>query len=58
MEDFYNDGVNVGSGNSWKNRNHSYPQTECDRVSYERGIERGERLREIDRDLDRDYFGY
>ena len=52
MEDYYNDGFNLGYGQSWRNSGHDSPQTDGDRYSFERGIEDGNRRREISQELD------
>ena len=57
MEDYYNDGYNAGRGWHWKNHGHDYPQTDCDRYSYERGREYGERRRRISDELDKELYG-
>lgn len=56
MEDFYQDGFNVGRGRSRLNDGHDYPQSVCDRWSYEDGIRDGERRRRISDELDREGY--
>ena len=56
MEDFYSDGYNVGYGQSYKNDNHDYPQSDGDRYSYRRGAEDGERRRRVSDELDREGY--
>lgn len=56
MEDFYQDGFNVGYGQSHRNMGHDYPQSTIDRWSYEEGMRDGERRRRASYELDRDGY--
>ena len=57
MSDFYMDGFNQGMGRGYLNNGHDLPNNDCDRYSYDRGREDGERRRELSREIDREYFG-
>jgi len=52
VEDFYQDGFNVGYGTYDRNRGHSLPQTDYERASFQLGQAYGERRSEIARELD------
>jgi len=56
MEDYYQDGINRGRGQDYLNSNHDYPQSDGDKYSYHRGVEEGERRREISRELEREEY--
>lgn len=56
MEDFYQDGFNVGYGQSHRNMGHDYPQSTIDRWSYEEDMRDGERRRRASYELDRDGY--
>lgn len=55
MKNYYQDGFNVGYGESYLNNGHDYPTSDGDRCSYNEGIENGIRRREISNELEEDY---
>ncbi len=54
MRDFYNDGFETGYGKRPPDGPREYPQTDGDDYSYRRGIEDGQRRRDISDELDRE----
>ena len=50
MEDYYNDGFNVGYGRPDFNDGHTPPQTDGELYDYQHGIEDGRRRRNYDYD--------
>lgn len=55
MEDYYDDGFNAGYGRSYLNDHHDSPRTDGERYDYQRGIEDGQRRRQIADELDREW---
>lgn len=58
MRDYYRDGFDEGYGRSSSNYENDFPKNDGDAYSYRRGVEDGQRRREISREIDRDDFGY
>lgn len=58
MRDYYQDGVDAGYGSNSYNCENDYPKNDGDAYSYKRGVEEGQRRREMAQEIDRDYFGY
>lgn len=54
MRDYYQDGFDRGYGKNHTNYDNDFPRSDGDRYSYERGVEDGQRRREISRELDRE----
>jgi hypothetical protein len=52
MEDYYQDGKNIGRGKSYLNTGHDFPQTESEKYSFRQGIEDGERQRKYSQEFD------
>jgi len=55
-DDYYQNGWDIGYGRGMKPGG-EYPMTDCDRYSFERGLEDGQRRAEVGRELDREMYG-